>query len=113
MKNQDRVLLLTQDSATGLSNYPCGLSQTTREFLRKSAFPKNSIYVGLFSYILTDLIEFGNVHYLQSLIQMENHSSTCNHHKDYRPLGYENIFTVFILFIAGVVCFYRYYIGFN
>ena len=106
MENQERVLLLTQDSATGLSNYPCGLSRTAREFSRKSvgyAFQKNSVYVGLFSYILNDLIEYGNVQYIQSLIQMEKHSSTCDHNKEYRPLGYENIFSVFIIFIAGVV----------
>lgn len=113
MENHRRVLLLTQDSATGLQNYPCALSRTTREFSRQFAgyaFVKHSVYVGLFSHILNDIIEFGNVQYVKTLIEMESSSSNCNHREEYRSLGYENIFSLFFIFVAGMVisCVYAF-----
>ena len=88
MANQKRVLLLSQDSATGLLNYPCSLTRTPREFAKYSvgyAFEKHSVYVALFSYIINDLVEFGNVHYIHSLIGMERPTSRCMDDKQYSP----------------------------
>ena len=106
MKNSKNVLFLSPDSATGFSNYPCGITRATKEFAKHSVgygFQKNSPYVGLFSYIINDLIEFGNVEYIQSSIAMEKHSVMCDQNKDYKQIGYENIFSVFLLFFVGIL----------
>ena len=106
MRNSKRVLFLTPDSATGFSHYPCEITRATKEFAKYSVgygFKKNSPFVGVFSYIINDLVEFGNVKYIQSAIAMEKDSLTCEENKEYRPLGYENIFSVFILFFIGII----------
>lgn len=106
MENSKRVLFITPDSATAFSNYPCGITRATKEFAKYSVgygFQKYSPYVGVFNYIINDLIEFGNVKYIQSSIAMEKDSLTCEENKQYKPLGYENIFSVFILFFIGIV----------
>ena len=106
MKNSKNVLFLSPDSATGFSNYPCGITRATNEFARHSVgygFQKNSPYVGLFSYIINDLIEFGNVEYIRSSIAMGKHFLMCEQNKEYKQIGYENIFSVFLLFFVGVI----------
>ena len=106
MKDPKRVLFLSPDSATAFVNFPCGITRATKEFAKNSVgygFQKNSPYVALFSYVINDLIEFGNVKYIQSSIAMEKDSMTCEQNKEYKPLGYENIFSVFILLFIGII----------
>ena len=106
MKDSKNVLFLSPDSATGFSNYPCGITRATKEFAKHSVgygFQKNSPYVGLYSYIINDLIEFGNVEYIRSSIAMGKHSVMCDQNKEYKQLGYENIFSVFLLLFVGII----------
>ena len=106
MKDSKNVLFLSPDSATGFSSYPCGITRATKEFAKHSVgygFQKNSPYVGLYSYIINDLIEFGNVEYIRSSIAMGKHSVMCDHNKEYKQLGYENIFSVFLLLFVGII----------
>ena len=106
MKDPKRVLFLSPDSATAFVNFPCGITRATKEFAKNSVgygFQKNSPYVALFSYVINDLIEFGNVKYIQSSIAMEKDSMACEQNKEYKPLGYDNIFSVFILLFIGII----------
>ena len=107
MRNPKSILLLTPDSALGLPNYPCNIVRARKEYSRKSvayAFKKHSVYVGVFSKFITDFNEYGNMHYIEATNERYKPSLACTNDKEYRPLGYVNIFYLFIVLFAGIVC---------
>ena len=107
MQDSKRVLLLTPDAATDLTDYPCHLSRAPRDFAKQSVgyiFQKNSVYSDVFSFSINKLIEFGNIDYIMNTLADNQHFMACPKEKVDKPFGYENIFSIFILF-AVVVAF--------
>ena len=106
MNDPKRVLLSTPDGALGLPNYPCNIVKLKNEYSKKSlgyTFQKDSPYISLFSKTIIDFAEFGNFHYISEMQQRTKSSVPCSNENHYRSLSYNNIFSIFILLVIGIV----------
>ena len=108
MNKPKRVVFLTPDAASDLKSFPCHLTRASREFAMQSVgyiFQKNSNYTDVFSFAIKKLIEFGKVDYIMNTLVDNQNLKTCPMETEsgYKPFGYENIVSIFVLFTMIIV----------
>ncbi len=85
--------------------YPCQIRAAPPRYLSNSvtfAFQKGSPYVPLFNAKILTLKQSGEVQKMIDKYLNTKADVTCSH-SSFTPIGYQNIFSAFVLLLGGVV----------
>ena len=107
MLNKEKmVFLLGEDDVLGLPSYPCNIVRSDNAYFPNLAayvFQNDSPYIGAFNLAIKKFVQDG---IMQRILMQEEKAmrlKKCSNDNEFKPLGYENIFTIFISCCIGIV----------
>ena len=108
MNDENKILFCTAYySEMYMPNYPCNIKKLNGRYLQGSsnalAFPMESPYHKVFNHILERIKDFGTWDLITSRMDERRHTVPCSmQYDEIMALGYENIFSVFIMLGIGL-----------
>ena len=87
-------------------NYPCNITRADKTYFQRSfalGFKKNSPYLKLFNYKINQYYEHGVLAKMRAFKKIRKEHIKCPT-EDIESIGYETIFSAFVLLGVGLIC---------